>query len=352
MQLNERALSSYLSARLDETVEVKTLAQSFPGISRETWFVTADVAGTERGFVFRFDPPEGGSCPYSLRTEWEVYRKLYGTEVPVAEPLWFEEHSDLTQGRALMVRRLVDGRSTIAGLYDNSATAAELRRRVAFECIENLARVHKLDWRAAGFAELMAAPASPEVAFKSEFELWKGYWEQGRPFPDPVLDEVMVWMGDHIPSDTPFVSLVKGNNGIGEEIWRDGRIVAMSDWELACLGDGISDLFWSQGTVRLIGFDHALSHYERCTGQIVSIERLTFAGLFALLKQVICAVVFWYGHLHAGRTKRIYALSALTYTIASRYKLGCCIGKSLADAWAIIGGSEKSMYTTVEAGKK
>jgi hypothetical protein len=38
------------------------------------------------------------------------------------------------------------------------------------------------------------------------------------------------------------VCLCKGQNGIGEEIWRDDRIVALCDWELAHLGDPCHDL--------------------------------------------------------------------------------------------------------------
>lgn len=341
------AIGAYFTERLGEPVTVSKLGQSFPGISRETWFVTADVAGREEGFVLRVDPPEGGSCPYPMRREWDVYQALYGTEVPVAEPLWYDEGGDFAEGRALMVRRLVDGSPTIPDLGEPGPQGDALRERVAYECVENLARVHMLDWKAAGLDSFLPAPPDAASCFRTEFDLWKGYWDEGQPFADPVFDEALNWLSESIPTDTPRISLVKGNNGVGEEIWRDGRIVAMSDWELACLGDGICDLFWSQGTVRLVGFDKALRHYEHCTGQSVSPERLAYASLFAWVKQYVCAVVFWYGHYHAGRTRRIYAQSAMTYTAATRYRLGRCIGKSLAEAWDIVKEGEKSMYTNV-----
>ena len=38
---------------------------------------------------------------------------------------------------------------------------------------------------------------------------------------------------EQLPPGGDRLSLLKGNNGVGEEIWRDGRIVALSDWELA-----------------------------------------------------------------------------------------------------------------------
>jgi aminoglycoside phosphotransferase (APT) family kinase protein len=345
MTLDQAQLGSYLTRRMSAPVVVNRIKQSFPGISRETWLVDAEISGEKRGLVVRIDPPEGGSGPASLEMEWEIYRRLYGSQVPVAEPLWYDGDSEVSRGRPLMVRRLVDGSPTITGLHDRTAEASELRLRVVHECIEKLALVHTLDWKALGFGELLQAPASAGAAFRTEFNRWRGYWDAGKTGPDPVFEETLVWLSDIIPEDTPRISLVKGNNGIGEEIWRDGRIVAMSDWELGCLGDGISDLFWSQGTVRLCGFETALRYYERCMGKAVAPDRLAFASLFALVKQIICAVVFWYRHYFDGRTKRIYALSTMTCVTESRIRLGRCIGKTLEQAWDILSAGEKSMYT-------
>ena len=57
------------------------------------------------------------------------------------------------------------------------------------------------------------------------------------------------------------LSLLKGNNGIGEEIWPDGRIVALSDWELATIGDPALDWAFSQGLLTLHDVDDTLDHY-------------------------------------------------------------------------------------------
>jgi aminoglycoside phosphotransferase (APT) family kinase protein len=352
MTMDQAQLASYLTKRMSVPVVVNRIKQSFPGISRETWLIDAEISGERRGLVVRIDPPEGGSGPASLEAEWEIYRRLYGSQVPVAEPLWYDGNSEVSGGRPLMVRRLVDGSPTITGLHDRTADASAMRLRVVRECIEKLALVHTLDWKALGFGELLRPPSSASAAFRTEFDLWRGYWDSRKTGPDPVFEEVLVWLSEHIPDDTPRISLVKGNNGIGEEIWREGRIVAMSDWELGCLGDGISDLFWSQGTVRLCGFAEALRHYELCMGQSVSPNRLAFASLFALAKQIICAVVFWYRHHFDGRTKRIYALAGMTYVTESRIRLGKCIGKSLAEAWEILSAGEKNMYTHLSGSEK
>ncbi|MDX3899111.1 MAG: hypothetical protein QHC40_01100 [Sphingobium sp.] len=125
------------------------LKQSFPGVSRETWLLKADMSGHEQGFVLRVDLEEGSSFPKTLELEYEVYRRLFPSEVPVAEPLWFAANIDIAEGRPHMVRRLVDGSSVIPGLSDPGDAGDALRRKIAYECIENLARVHMTGGRTA-----------------------------------------------------------------------------------------------------------------------------------------------------------------------------------------------------------
>jgi aminoglycoside phosphotransferase (APT) family kinase protein len=344
---DEAEITRYLSDQLATAVTIRQIKQTYPGASRETWLINAIVAGEEQGLVLRIDPPEGHGGPAPMKQEFMLYERLFKSEVPVAEPLWYGEDSAFAAGRPHMVRRLVEGSSSVAGLFDTDRAGEARRRRVAFECVEKLAMVHRLDWKALGLDEFLQVPASAGHSFAAELETWSNYWHEKRPFPSPVLEATLHWLRENLPADTPRISLVKGNNGLGEEIWRDEKIVAMSDWEVSCLGDGISDLFWSQGTVRLIGFEDILRHYESIMGQTVSMERLTYANLFAIVKQLICGRVFWYIHFHEGRTNKPYSLATQSFCIAYEHKLAHCLGKPLDEAWHIINGGEKSMYLTM-----
>lgn len=351
--MNIQNVQDYLRGRLGDPVEVRSVKRSFPGASRETWLVRceSDDRGKE-GFVLRIDPPEGGGCPCEMKQEFDVYSKLFTSEIPVAEPLWYDEGIDMCEGRPHMVRRMVEGTSNVAGLLDADADAPDRRRRVAYECIEKLALVHRLDWKAHGFDALLPAPETAADCFTHELAVWKGHWFSRRPFASPVLEETLAWLGEIVPRDTPRISLVKGNNGLGEEIWQGESIVAMSDWELACLSDGLSDLFWSQGTVRLIGFEEVLRHYERVMGQTVSTERLVYTNVFALAKQMISTIAFWYLPFHKGLTNKPYALAALNYMAGYSDKLARCIGRPLDEVWSIVSGGEKSMYLSFSESKQ
>jgi aminoglycoside phosphotransferase (APT) family kinase protein len=350
MAFSNRQIAAYFSERLSTAVAIREMKQTFPGISRETWLIDAEVCGTPQGFVLRVDPPEGSSFPFPLSQEWGVYDRLYESEIPVAEPLWFDADLDFAEGRAHMVRRLVDGSTSIEGLTDPTSAGRELRRLIAFECVDKLALLHTLDWQALGFADLLPVPPSPAESFRRDFALWRGIWDDSNPAPDPVIEEALCWMQENIPADTPRISLTKGNNGLGEEIFRDNRIVAMSDWEGAALGDGLTDLFWSQGTLQLADFDEIIARYEERVGSKVSIERMAFAKLLIFFKAIVCLQSCLYRNYKEGRTKRIYGPSFLYSFVADvEHRLAQCIGKNLIDAWRIIGKGEKSLYAQLEA---
>lgn len=345
-------VADYLSKGLGCAVKVDSIKRSFPGDSMITWLVQTTIGNQPEGFIIRIEPPEGSGGPAPLKQEYQVYKKLFRSEIPVAEPLWYAEKVDFVSGQPHMIRRMVEGSGQVPGLFDNDADAAARRRRVAFECVEKLAMVHRLDWKALGFDEILESPETPGESFATELRTFRGYWNNGKPYSAPILEETFAWLSEIVPTDTPRISLVKGNNGLGEEIWRDEKIAAMSDWELACLSDGISDLFWSQGTVRLIGFEEVLKYYEEIMEQAVSTERLVYANLFALVKQMVCATAFWYRRYHRGLTKKPYSFAAQTFIVAYQDKFARCLGKPLDEVWQIINGGEKSMYIALGGSKK
>lgn len=187
MPIQQSQLAAYLSRRLAAPVVIRSLRHTFPGISRETWLIEAEVADESHSFALRVDPPEGPSVPQSLWHEFQVYSRLWKSPVPVAEPLWFDEGIEFAEGRPHMIRRLVEGRTTIPGLTDDTAQGARLRQQVTFECVEKLALVHQLDWKAYGLDEFMPCPPSPQEALRAEFRAWRDIWDKGRPGPFPVL---------------------------------------------------------------------------------------------------------------------------------------------------------------------
>ena len=342
-------IGTYFSRRLGRSVSVDKVAKTFPGVSRETLIVAARVDDQPEGFVLRLDQPWGSSVPSSLRQEYEIYRLLHGSKIPVAEALWYGEGDGFAGGRPHMVRRLVDG-SSIIPLLTGASADERLRREVSRQHVEMLAKLHRLDWSALGFGELLPGPAQAADALAFEYRHWRDLWKTVRVEPFPVITEFLCWLGEQIPADTPFVSLCKGNNGVGEEIFRDGRIVAMSDWELASLGDGALDLAFSQGTLRLDDYDDAVAHYESCVGARLSPERLAFATLLTRFKSMVCLNGFLLPPYLAGDDWRPTS-PAYGYILVKLFerRLAGCIGKRLVDAVRAYDDRPSSSIMTLQS---
>jgi aminoglycoside phosphotransferase (APT) family kinase protein len=278
--LDPAGLGAYLSTRLGRTT-VTGVRQSYPGNSRQTWLVGTVEHG---GLVVRVDHPGGPLVPIPLLVEYQVYERLWPTEVPVAEPLFYAEGTELADGRAHMVRRLVEGSAQVPGLTGGPGDDPALRRAVAYEVAEKLALVHTLDWAAAGLDEVVFTPSSGQTALREELREWRRLWAATRTDPFPMLTEATYWLEEQIPAVPARRCLLKGNNGIGEEIWRDGRIVALSDWELAAIGDPSLDWAFSQGVLALHDLDDTLAHYATHAGDAVDRALLAWAAVWIRIK--------------------------------------------------------------------
>ena len=69
------------------------------------------------------------------------------------------------------------------------------------------------------------------------------YRRQGEP--EPLLVLALSWLRRHLPPDDDWpVVLVQGDTGPGNFMYRNGEIVAVTDWEMAHLGDLHDDLGW------------------------------------------------------------------------------------------------------------
>jgi aminoglycoside phosphotransferase (APT) family kinase protein len=300
-RMDKDRLEAYLRSRLGD-VRIERLARSFPGLSRETWLVW--LMGGD-GVVVRVEPPGGGIVPTPFEREWRVYETLSEkTDIPVAEPLWFDADPEPSEGRPLFVRKLAEGDTYLPGLHDDTPEAAERRRCVAEEHASKLAQLHLLDWKAAGFGEFLDVPATVADGPRQEWESWSRIWHDVKSEAFPVVTEALGWFEAHLPKTGAALSLCKGNNGIGEEIWREDRIVAFSDWELASIGDPCYDWAMSQGMLDLWDRERILAYYEELTGFTLPPENFAFYRVWDIFKS-FCALNAGLGAFIEGENRSL-----------------------------------------------
>ena len=292
----ERSLRHGVPELADATVA--SVAKFPRGVSRETWFVTLDVPGDKpRDVVVRRDLPAGSVTPTTLRFEYEVYRRLADGPVPVARTLYYEDDPDfLVDGRELYVREKVDGSWDIPHFSDPDPAFDEVRIEASKELMRRLAALHTADWDALGFGEIMVVPPTPDDSAAVTIDRMEALLATYQVEPLPAVTEGIEALRRTAPTGVPRVSLLKGTNGMGEEVWRDGRIVAMSDWELASLGDPASDFAHVQRLKPRVvdddgnliwSLEHAIAYYERKSGIPIDMARVEYYRKLGALETVL-----------------------------------------------------------------
>ncbi|MBH0119522.1 phosphotransferase family protein [Rhodococcus sp. CX] len=287
-------------------VRVRDVNRMSRGVSRQTWTVDVEMDGRSvRRFAVRRDHEAGSIIASSLVDEFGVYRRLEGTGVPVARVLWFEDDPEwMPNGRPAYVRELVDGDWRLPALDDHSPEGDAERIRLSKEHLDKLALVHGVDWLRQGFDTILRVPDSPAHCALNLMDQCSDQIARYGVEPSPVLAEAMASLRARAPQTCDRVVLCKGTNGLGEEVWRNGRIVAMSDWEMAALADPAYDFAQCQEMIpeivrdgrRVWGLPEALAYYAERTGTEIGVDRVAyyreFYGLlqFTYTQHVACTV--------------------------------------------------------------
>lgn len=282
-------LAPVLSRHLGGTVSVAGVDYFPRGSSRETRFVRYSVdGGAERELVLRSDYPAGGTDPNPLDLEYFLYARLSDAPIPTARALFWD---DTSGDRPFYAREKIDGDWNIAHFSDPDPVYDDLRIGFAKEHIATLARVHALDWRALGMGKRLAVPVDEADAAKSALRHALGQYLALATEPIPLFLEAVEWMTDHAPPASRLC-LCKGTNGYGEEVFRDGRVVALSDWEEVSIGDAAADFAFMQGFLVDIerdgkpiwGLQPALDYYAELTGVRIAPETVQYYQLLRSLR--------------------------------------------------------------------
>ena len=248
------------------------------GASREAWLmnVRRDDASILELFLRRDNgtgPMQG--TPYTIGREAAVYRALASTPVPV--PAVIAIHPD---GNTVLLER-IDGEAYFPA-------AGDAREQLAHEFVEILAALHVTDIDTLD-VPMLVRPRTPEEHATLELDIWEAlHRERGRP--DPLVTFTMRWLRARVPSSVDRTVLVQGDTGPGNFMYRDGRIVAVVDWELAHLGDPMEDLAWVVTRSLLQPFVPLapwFRRYQERSGIAVDGERLRWWTVCNVLRCVI-----------------------------------------------------------------
>lgn len=303
----------WLRRRLPDSgeVEVKEIQAPSSGMSAETLLFTLCRTGLEPGgerLVLRCGPRGKGIFPdYDLAVQVGVMRALKHAPVPVPIVRWYEPDPGIL-GTPFVVMEYIEGvvpSDTAPGFHSRGLFfEASVGERVAMwrAGIEQLARLHSLDWRSLNLPPLPGTAKHASGTLQGQIALLESWIDWGRMGDMALIRRGMQWLRE-TPLPSEHTSLLWGDARPGNIIFREGLPVALLDWEIASIGMPEFDLFywwWSSESLaqvnhveRLQGLPdkaQTIAMYEAAAGRSIA-EVATYAETFAVLRLAIMNVL-------------------------------------------------------------
>jgi aminoglycoside phosphotransferase (APT) family kinase protein len=199
--------------------------------------LTYEVSDGTRSWVVR-RPPLGHvlATAHDMAREYRVIRALRETSVPV--PLSYALCTDPeVLGAPFYVMARVDGVA-----YRTAAQAAVLGpgrlHAVARRMVATLAQLHAVDPAAVGLAEF----GRPAGFLARQVRRWKQQLDASRSRPLAGIDELHARLAARQP-DESAPAIVHGDYRLDNVLVSpDDKVVAVVDWEMATLGDPLTDV--------------------------------------------------------------------------------------------------------------
>jgi len=301
-----------------ETLE-RYLRQHFPGESGSLVVqqfpsghsnLTYSVQLGERQMVLR-RPPFGSKVKsaHDMSREFRVLSKLHAVYAPAPEVLLYcGDETILGAPFYLMepVRGVILRRDPPPGFV----FAVETARRVSESFIANLARLHALDYAAIGLGDFGRPAGYLERQVKGWIERYYG----SRTDDHDEAEKVSAWMQQNLPP-SPAATLIHNDYKLDNVVLDPGdlsRIVGVLDWEMATIGDPLSDLgstlaYWvdadDPGELQQLRWGPSnhqgsltraqlVQGYAQATGR--SVENMRFYLVFARFKLAVIIQQIYY----------------------------------------------------------
>jgi aminoglycoside phosphotransferase (APT) family kinase protein len=242
-RFDEARLATWLAAHVAGYHGPLTVEQFKGGQSNPTY----KLITPGRAYVLRRKPPgpllKGA---HAVEREAKVLTALGKTGFPVPHVHGLCQDDSII-GTWFYVMEMVEGRI----FWDATLPEIERTERPAyFEALTaTLARLHKVNYAAAGLAEY----GRPGNYFARQIARWSQQYHDGLDAGgDLYLDRLVEWLPDNIPSSDE-TSIVHGDLRLDNVIFHqtEPRILAVLDWELSTLGHPLADFSYTAMMYRM-----------------------------------------------------------------------------------------------------
>lgn len=237
-EFDQQSLERYMNSNVEGFRRPCSIQQFEGGQSNPTFLIESP----DKRFVLRKQPP-GNLLPsaHQVDREHRVMKSLFSSDVPVPQMYALCEDTEVI-GTKFYVMEMVEGR-----LYTTTALpdlTKDERKSVYLDMARILASLHAVDPSSVGLADF----GRPGNYFARQVARWSRQYVASQTETIDAMDALMQWLPDNLPDETP-PRIVHGDYRMGNVLLdeSDPKVVAVLDWELCTLGDGMADLgYWCQ----------------------------------------------------------------------------------------------------------
>jgi len=279
-------------------VRIESVRRLAGGAIQDNLGLVVTIEGGPRAgrheLVLRRDAPSTVAVSRPRLEEFALLEVARRAGVPVPEP-WCAHADPGLLGKPFYLMARVGGEARGARLVKDPAVLAR-GPELAAELGRVLARIHALRPPLPNLP-FLSAPADPLAARIAELRAHL----DGLGEAQPVLEWGLRRLERARPGSGEL-TLVHGDFRTGNLMLRDGRLVAVLDWEFACLADPLEDLGWMLAKCWRFGAverecgglgprEPFLEAYEAASGRRVDRRAVRWFELLATLRWAVVALL-------------------------------------------------------------
>jgi aminoglycoside phosphotransferase (APT) family kinase protein len=229
-------LEAFLQSHFSAASGPLTVAQFPSGHSNLTYLLRLG----DQEMVLR-RPPFGShvKTAHDMGREFRVLSKLHAAYPPAPRVLLYCDDAAIL-GAPFYIMELMQGIILRKDPPEGLGFAPEIARRLSESFIENLSRLHSLDYQAIGLGDL----GKPRGYLERQVRGWIERYGGSKTHDLPEVDRISNWLRERIPSATE-AALVHNDYKYDNLVLDSAnitRVVGVLDWEMSTIGDPLSDL--------------------------------------------------------------------------------------------------------------
>lgn len=199
--------------------------------------LTYEIGDGSSAWILR-RPPLGHvlATAHDMSREYRVINALAGTEVPVPAAYALCEDAEVIGAPFYVMERILGTPYRTAAELEQ--LGAERTRAISAGLMDTLAALHRVDPAAIGLSEF----GRPDGFLERQVRRWKKQLDASYTRDLPAAEELHALLSKHLPAQSE-TGIVHGDYRLDNVLVDDrDRIAAVIDWEMATLGDPLTDV--------------------------------------------------------------------------------------------------------------